>query len=204
MKTIRKGDRGEDVRTLQRALGITDDGIFGEQTEKAVIAYQKSKGLVADGIVGAKTWATIPTEPVMKKSKRKIERIIIHCTATKEGREVSVAEIDAWHRARGFAGIGYHYVIHLDGRVENGRDVDLAGAHTAGYNKHSIGVCYVGGLATDGKTPKDTRTDEQKQSLLRLLDELRMFYPLATIHGHREFANKACPCFDAATEYRKI
>lgn len=208
MKTIRKGDRGEEVKVLQRALNITADGIFGANTEKAVIAYQKNKGLVADGVVGAKTWATINAPMiakfVMKKSKRKIDRIIIHCTATKEGREVSVADIDAWHRARGFAGIGYHYVIHLDGSIENGRDVDKAGAHTAGYNAHSIGVCYVGGLANDNKTPKDTRTEAQKAALLKLLQDLRAYYPVATIHGHREFANKACPCFDARNEYKGI
>lgn len=209
MKILRKGSRGEDVKTLQKALGVVPvDGIFGNDTERCVKDWQRAHNLFHDGIVGAKTWATINAPMiakfVMKKSKRKIDRIIIHCTATKEGREVSVADIDAWHRARGFAGIGYHYVIHLDGSIENGRDVDKAGAHTAGYNAHSIGVCYVGGLAEDNKTPKDTRTEAQKAALLKLLQDLRAYYPVATIHGHREFANKACPCFDARTEYKWI
>jgi hypothetical protein len=57
-------------------------------------------------------------------------------------------------------------------------------------------VCYVGGLAKDGKTAKDTRTDAQKAALVKLITELRRQFPNATLHGHREFANKACPCFD--------
>jgi N-acetylmuramoyl-L-alanine amidase len=208
MKVIRKGDRGEEVKALQQALGIVADGIFGPNTEKAVKAWQNSHGLFPDGIVGAKTWASFVASDngtsSLKKSKRYINKIIVHCTATPEGKEVSVSEIDAWHRARGFAGIGYHYVVHLDGKVEEGRDVDKAGAHTAGYNAHSIGISYVGGVTKDGKPPKDTRTDAQKNALLKLLKDLRRLYPDATIHGHREFANKACPSFDAKTEYKSI
>jgi N-acetylmuramoyl-L-alanine amidase len=135
---------------------------------------------------------------------RTVNKIIIHCTATLEGREASVAEVDGWHRVRGFAGIGYHYLIGLDGKIRTGRNIELAGAHCEGHNANSIGVCYAGGLAADGKTPKDTRTAAQKDALIRLLKELRAKYPGATIHGHREFANKACPCFDAKKEYEKI
>jgi SAM-dependent methyltransferase len=80
---------------------------------------------------------------------RKIDRIIIHCTATPQGREVTVGEVDRWHRARGFSGIGYHYLIGLDGNMRTGRSVKQAGAHCEGQNAHSIGVCYVGGLAAD-------------------------------------------------------
>jgi N-acetylmuramoyl-L-alanine amidase len=138
----------------------------------------------------------------LKKSRRTINEIIIHCTATPEGRECSVEEIRQWHKARGFADIGYHYVIHLDGRVEPGRNVDIAGAHCTGHNANSIGVVYVGGCAKDGKTPKDTRTEAQKSALANLLINLRKLYPRAKIHGHRDFANKACPSFDATKEYR--
>ena len=80
----------------------------------------------------------------------------------------------------------------------------MIGAHCSGQNANSIGICYVGGLAKDGKTPKDTRTDAQKHSLLELLKELKAKYPNATIHGHREFAAKACPSFDAKSEYKDI
>ena len=134
---------------------------------------------------------------------RTITKIIIHCTATPEGRPVTTKEVAAWHRERGFAEIGYHYLIGLNGERWKGRDTEKIGAHCEGQNANSIGICYVGGLAKDGKTAKDTRTDAQKAALLSLIKELKQKYPAATIHGHREFANKACPCFDAKAEYRK-
>ena len=135
---------------------------------------------------------------------RKITDIIVHCSATKEGKSFTVADIDRWHRQRGFAQIGYHYVIYLDGTIHKGRPIELIGAHCQGYNAHSIGICYIGGLATDNKTPKDTRTEAQKQALLNLLKELRAKFPAAKIHGHRDFAAKACPSFDATKEYAHI
>lgn len=135
---------------------------------------------------------------------RKINKIIIHCTATPEGRVTTVKDVDAWHRQRGFNGIGYHYLIGLNGETWKGRNIEIAGAHTEGHNANSIGICYVGGLATDGKTAKDTRTPEQKTALKNLIVELKQQYPNATIHGHREFANKACPCYDAKTEYANL
>lgn len=131
---------------------------------------------------------------------RKINEIIIHCTATPEGREVSVKEIDRWHRNRGFDGIGYHYIIHLDGSVEAGRPVDRVGAHCLGHNHNSIGVCYVGGVDKEMK-PKDTRTEAQKHAVKELVSKLCMLYPGCTIHGHNEFAKKACPCFDVKKEF---
>ena len=135
---------------------------------------------------------------------RKIDTIIIHCSATAEGKSFTVADIDRWHRQRGFAQIGYHYVIYLDGSVHKGRPIELVGAHCQGHNTHSIGICYIGGLAADNKTPKDTRTSAQKQSLLALLKELRAKFPSAKIHGHRDYAAKACPSFDATKEYAHI
>ena len=136
----------------------------------------------------------------MPSKRREIREIIVHCSATPEGREVSVADIDRAHRLRGFSGIGYHYLVGLDGTVFEGRSEAVVGAHCAGHNARSVGVCYVGGV--DGRMqPKDTRTDQQRKSLLRLIVLLRQRYPLASVHGHREFAAKACPCFDAAKEY---
>ncbi len=127
---------------------------------------------------------------------RKINRIIVHCTATPAGRDVAVAEIDLWHRQRGFKGIGYHYVVDLGGVVHAGRSVEEIGAHCRGYNRGSIGVAYVGGLSADGKMPADTRTDAQKVALRAFVNELKRIYPDATVHPHSEFAAKACPCFD--------
>lgn len=131
---------------------------------------------------------------------RKIDQIIIHCTATPEGREVTVAEIDSWHRQRGFDGIGYHYVIHLDGTVEAGRGLNEVGAHCKGHNSRSIGIAYVGGTDKDGN-PKDTRTPEQRKSLRLVVSHFLDYFPEATVHGHNEFANKACPCFDVQAEF---
>ena len=130
---------------------------------------------------------------------RTINEIIIHCSATPKGRKVTVKDIDSWHRQRGFDGIGYHYVIYLDGSIHKGRDINRPGAHCVGHNAYSIGICYVGGCAIDGKTPEDTRTAAQRSALVKLITELRRQYPNATVHGHREYANKACPSFDVKT-----
>lgn len=126
----------------------------------------------------------------------KIYKIIIHCSATREGADFTAADIRRWHKQQGWQDVGYHYVVRIDGTIETGRPEDQPGAHCKGYNNSSIGVCYIGGVAKDGKTAKDTRTEAQKASLLRLVRELKMRYPLATVHGHREFAAKACPSFD--------
>jgi len=131
---------------------------------------------------------------------RAIEKIIIHCSATPAGRWHGAADIARWHRERGFAGIGYHYVILLDGRVERGRPEAEIGAHCAGQNARSIGVCYIGG--TDAKLrPQDTRTEAQKTALRKLVSELLARHPKATVHGHDEFANKDCPCFSVKKEF---
>lgn len=135
---------------------------------------------------------------------RKINEIIVHCAATREGRDFTVEDITRWHKARGFATIGYHYVIYRDGSIHEGRPLEQIGAHCVGHNKHSIGICYIGGCASDGKTPKDTRTPEQKEALLALLRRLKARFPNATIHGHRDFAAKACPSYDAFREYRQL
>ena len=127
---------------------------------------------------------------------RKIDKILVHCTATPEGREVTVAQVTQWHKARGFRTIGYHYLIGLDGRVHEGRPVAEVGAHCTGQNGRSIGVCYVGGIDRNTLKPKDTRTPAQRRSLRALVARLQKEYPGATVHGHREFAAKACPCFD--------
>lgn len=131
---------------------------------------------------------------------RKIDKIIIHCAATPEGKDFTVQQIDAWHRQRGFRCIGYHFVIYRDGSVNVGRPLCEAGAHTIGHNANSIGICYIGGCAADGKTPKDTRTTAQRAALVRLVAELKAKYPSATVHGHNEYAAKACPSFNVQNE----
>lgn len=134
---------------------------------------------------------------------RTVTLIIVHCSANKAGSALRLADIDRYHRSLGWKGCGYHYVIPTDGTIEKGRPEEAVGAHCTGHNRHSIGVCYIGGLAADGKTPQDTRTSEQRASLKRLLRELHGRYPKALIVGHHDLnPQKACPCFDAVSEYR--
>lgn len=134
---------------------------------------------------------------------RAIKEIIIHCSATKPLVDVGVREIRQWHiKERGWADIGYHYVIRRNGFIERGRAEWRQGAHCTGHNKHSIGVCYVGGLDQQGN-PCDNRTGAQKRAMLTLLKELVEKYH-CEIHGHREYAAKACPCFDAYNEYKAL
>ena len=136
---------------------------------------------------------------------RPIDTIVIHCTATPAGRDVSASDIRRWHRERGWRDIGYHWVVRLDGTVEPGRDESQPGAHVAGHNARSIGVCYAGGVAADGRTPADTRTEAQKVSLRALAARLRARYPEARVVGHRDLdPSKACPSFDARKEYADL
>ena len=135
---------------------------------------------------------------------RLVKEVIIHCSATREGQDVSVDTIRDWHLAKGWNDIGYHFYIDLDGTIHKGRDIDKMGAHCKGRNRNSIGICYCGGVEADGKTPKDTRTQEQKESLLHVLKTIKAMYPESMIYSHNEFANKACPSFDATGEYEDI
>ncbi len=130
---------------------------------------------------------------------RKITEIIIHCTATKAGRPVTVSDVDSWHRRRGFRSIGYHYLVDLDGTVRPGRPEAEPGAHCLGHNAASIGIAYVGGLDSAGR-PADTRTPPQREALRALVADLRRRFPAATVHGHNEFAPKSCPCFNVKTD----
>ena len=131
---------------------------------------------------------------------RAIHKIIIHCTATREGDDISVDTIRRWHLNRGWSDIGYHYVIDIKGNINAGRPIELMGSHTRGFNKGSIGIAYVGGVEADGVTPKDTRTKAQKDSIIRLVKKLKGCYPDVTIHGHNEFSNKACPSYNVQNE----
>lgn len=139
----------------------------------------------------------------IKVPMRRISKIILHCTATPEGRDVSVDDIKQWHLDRGWSDIGYHYVIDINGNLQEGRPLTRAGAHVRGHNKGSIGIAYVGGVDANLK-PKDTRTEDQKGRLKAIILDLMDEYPEATLHGHNEFSNKACPSFDVQKEYDDI
>ena len=150
-----------------------------------------------------------------------IDAIVVHCSATREGQDVRAADINKWHLERGFKLIGYNYVIDLDGTIEVGRPLTMAGAHCnekgfsgKSYNLHSIGICYIGGLDKKGKA-KDTRTWRQKRAMQKLINKLVMEYPIKEIIGHRDASPdlnhdgkitsnewvKVCPCFDVKAEF---
>ena len=137
---------------------------------------------------------------------RTITLIVIHCSAVRPDQTSSAAQIDTWHRQRGFhLGIGYHYVVRRNGSIEPGRPEWMVGAHCIGHNAHSIGVCYEGGLDIRGR-PADTRTEAQRCSLRKLIEQLHAAYPKALIVGHHDLnPQKACPCIpDVAREYADL
>ena len=132
---------------------------------------------------------------------RTITLIVIHCSAVRTNQTSSVAQIDTWHRQRGFKlGIGYHYVVRRNGQIEQGRPEWMVGAHCKNHNKYSIGVCYEGGLNCLD-LPADTRTPEQKAALRQLLTELHSRYPKAVIVCHHDLnPMKDCPCIESVTK----
>lgn len=145
---------------------------------------------------------------------RRIDYRVYHCSATHEGRDVTLQEIDSWHRARGFRKIGYHFLVHIDGSIDIGRTLDEVGAHAKGYNTNSVGICYIGGLDNEGR-PKDTRTVAQIHALRALDAVLQSLYPDSVRVGHRDLSvdlngdgvisrqewMKECPCFDAKNDF---
>lgn len=142
------------------------------------------------------------------KKRLKTKEIILHCAATPEGKDYSVDTIHKWHLDRKFSGIGYQYVIYRDGTIHQGRPEDCSGAHTLNHNSISVGICYIGGVDAKTGKGKDTRTDAQKESLYHLVHYLLDKYKLKLddVHGHYEYAAKACPSFKMETfkkEYRE-
>jgi N-acetylmuramoyl-L-alanine amidase len=188
-----------DVQARLSALGFYAgklDGRWGPQTEGAVTAALDR--LYAPPEPGAVSAAVVALQP---KASRSVTEIVIHCTATPEGQDYSLATIRGWHMAMGWSDIGYHYIIHPGGGIEAGRPEERIGAHVIGHNTGTLGVSYIGGVAADGKTAKDTRTGQQRVMLMALCRALAAKYPDVTkISGHNQYANKACPSFDVRTD----
>lgn len=193
---------------LQRrlsALGYSPgslDGVWGPSTLRAVNAALDRLDALLRPPPGessaSKPDPAVPS-PVLDRPKatRSITEIIIHCTATPEGRDVSVETIRGWHKGQGWKDIGYHWVVLLDGTVKPGRPEDQIGSHVAGHNLGTMGVVYVGGVAKDGKTAKDTRTPAQRAALMETVKALVAKYPtIQKVTGHNQYAAKACPSFD--------
>lgn len=218
-------------RALNRAgnYGLKEDGFVGPKTRKATKDFQAKHNLIPDGKVGPLTEAvlakylagsasvdtTLKTPPNGKL--RFVDTVIVHCTASAFGVPLTVAQIRAMHKAQGWSDIGYHYVVLLNGKLAPGRPEALIGAHVSGHNTGSLGISYVGGLDKAGR-PADTRTPEQKATLIQAISDFVSRYPIRRIAGHRDFSPdlngngtveprewiKACPCFDAEPEYKRL
>ena len=132
--------------------------------------------------------------------RKSTDFIAIHCSATRPSMNIGVKEITKWHKDKGWATIGYHYVIRRDGKLEAGRPEAQIGAHVEGFNAVSVGVCMVGGVHEDTLGPEDNFTPAQYATLKTLIPFLLAKYPKAKVQGHRDFPNvkKACPSFDVA------
>jgi N-acetylmuramoyl-L-alanine amidase len=196
-----------NVLALQRrlsSLGLNPgplDGLIGPSTLKAIneaLDRLPAVGAPAPAPVRLAIAAIISAHP---KASRPIDEIIVHCTATPKGRDVSVETIREWHKASGWADIGYHWVVLLDGTLAPGRPEAKVGSHVAGHNERTLGIVYVGGVAKDGKTAKDTRTAGQREALLDACQALIAKYPtIRKVSGHNQYAAKACPSFDVRTD----
>jgi N-acetylmuramoyl-L-alanine amidase len=177
-------------KQIQAKVGARPDGVPGPATARAI-----AKAL---GIEPAPSG-------IVKGTGVNISRIVIHCTATREGQDVSAATIRKWHKGQGWSDIGYHFVIRLDGTIEAGRPESKVGSHVRGHNSGSIAVVYVGGLDAKGKA-KDTRTPEQRAAMKRIVKDLLKAYPGSDVLGHRDHPKvaKDCPCFDVRSWWESV
>ena len=215
MTTLRKGSKGEEVKTLQRLLGLAVDGVFGTYTEKAVKEFQLKHGLAADGVVGTKTWEALGVPNV--QTTRKITHIFVHCTAGSQSMTPQ-GLLDFFYKTKKWSRPGYHYVVSANGTITNIWPESKYSNGVKNMNSHSINIAWMGGVDKTHPNGIDNRTDAQKKSLRHLLKELRKKYPTAKIMGHRDTSPdknhngiidpweriKECPCFDCMVEYKDI
>ena len=133
--------------------------------------------------------------------RTKTNFIVVHCAATKPSMDTSAADIDRWHRERGWLKIGYHFVVRRNGEIEEGRHIEEVGAHASGYNYSSVSVCLIGGLSEDGKSSENNFTEEQWESFGAVIDTLTNRYPNAKVIGHNDISKKDCPTFNVGEWY---
>lgn len=204
------------IKAFQKKHGLVVDGIIGPQTRRVIRELETPVSKAArkepdKSAINVKAPSAPPvTVPVLgpvapivlKDTARSISEIIFHCAATPEGKWFDRADINAWHKQRGWAMIGYHYVILLDGTIQEGRPIGMVGAHCEGHNTGTIGVVYVGGLSADGKRAKDTRTPRQVSASHWLISELKAKFKIGRrVRGHNEYnKGKACPSFNVARD----
>jgi len=175
------------------------DGDFGPMTLTASMELIDAEELGGTKMSGIEQQEVAP-DFSYSPPKRSVNELIWHCAATPEGRDFTVDQIDQWHRARGWSGIGYHFVVYRDGTIKRGRDNERTGAHVAGRNTGTIGSTYIGGVSSDGKTAKDTRTAEQRAAMIWLTKQIAADKRIKKISGHNEYAAKACPSFDVCSD----
>lgn len=134
----------------------------------------------------------------MSGSMKTITHVVLHYSATYEDQNLTVKDIDRMHKARGWSGVGYHYVIRRDGTVEQGRAETTVGAHVGGQNSGKIGICCIGGLnrATGSNVGVDNRPPAQIAATIRLVKDILKRHPKAKVVGHRDLAATQCPGFD--------
>lgn len=204
------------VKKFQLKHGLVVDGIVGPQTKKALaeVASPASKSAKKEPDKSAintrkKDFGSKPkfagnyyNQIYLAGTQREIDEIIIHCTATPEGKWYDRNDVNAWHKQRGWSMIGYHYLVLLDGTIQVGRPIGMIGSHVKDHNEKTIGIAYVGGLDSDGKKPKDTRTQDQVDAIFWLCESLVKKYKIKKpIKGHNEYdTGKACPSFSVKTD----
>ena len=134
-------------------------------------------------------------------NRKRTNWLVLHCSATRAIQDVGLREVTQWHRAQGWYGCGYHFIIRRSGKLETGRALESIGTHVKGHNTDSVGICLVGGLNNATFKPENNYTPQQWDTLRKLLTGLLKKYPKAKVLGHRDFAGvaKACPCFNAKT-----
>jgi N-acetylmuramoyl-L-alanine amidase len=208
-----------EIISFQKAHGLVPDGIIGPQTRKVMrelatppaksarkepdkAAINKPATLQArpGPLRPAAQWPGSPIQ--IPDTKRPISGQVFHCTATPEGRWFDRADVNAWHKQRGWPMIGYHFLILINGTIQVGRPIGMVGSHVKGWNTGTIGIAYVGGLTADGKRPKDTRTPEQIAAAAWLIGALKVKFKIkGRAKGHNEYdRGKACPSFNMAAD----
>lgn len=206
--------RIKQLQTRLSSLGFNPgrvDGRYGDMTHQENMKALDRVNSIPQALEPFPNQSPIDT-PILKSAgdyqyaidlsytDRKINELVIHCSATKEGQEYTVDDIERWHKQRGWREIGYHYVVHLDGTIiETYRKPGEVGAHVRGRNRSTLGVCYIGGLDSYGR-PRDTRTPAQRAAMRWLAIALAEKHRLKIISGHNQYAAKACPCFDVPTD----
>lgn len=206
-----------EIKKFQKEHGLVVDGIIGPQTRKVMQELARPPAASArkepdKAAINAPASAVqkLPARPAaqwsgqisLEYTKRPISEVIFHCTATPEGKWFDRADVNAWHKQRGWAMIGYHYLILLDGTIQVGRPIGMVGAHVEGHNAGTIGIAYIGGLTADGKKPKDTRTAAQVAAARWLIASLKVKFKISRrVKGHNEYdKGKACPSFKMADD----